>query len=100
MKTKTIPASQSPSRQPIGRKVNNLVKLLTNNKPVHQCYRNESSFNPQTVKSQIRMFCREAANRITTDCVVSVNVDQIGANINVVSDEFTFSFSYMEGGKA
>jgi hypothetical protein len=86
-----------PAKQRFSRRVTNLVKIIEKAEKVH--YSNARSFNPDAVKSQIRNFCKTAISRINTDCVVTANIDEVGVHLSVITDEFTFTFIYQQGGK-
>ena len=62
-------------------------------------FSNSHNFHKEAVISQIQNFCRTACERIEQECVVSLNVDEVGAHLNVIHEHFQFSFIYQEGGE-
>lgn len=94
----TLPASYEPAsvltvHRPT--KPTRVIKMLSGIRH----YSNSQEYHREAVKSQIRNFCREAINKIESNCIVSVVTDEAGAHLVVSNDLFNFSFIYQEGGK-
>ena len=100
MSQTTIPASHAPARLSIRRKPTNLVKIFEKPEVATKQRSRSSSFHKEAVISQIKNFCSTACERIESECIVSVTVDEVGAHLNVIHDKFIFSFIYQEGGKS
>ncbi len=98
MNKTTFPASHAPARVPIRSRNTNLAKLFEPEEVAIKQFSNSHTFDKNNVISQIRNFCNTAIERIEKDCVVSLNIDEVGAHLNVLDEDFQFSFIYKEGG--